>query len=115
MAKTYEQIQAQIEKLQAQAEKLREREVDGVVGKIREAVKAYNLTPEMLFGPRAAKVASKRTVSASRKQKRKGKFGPIGKLYRHPETGAEWPGRGPRPMWLREAVAAGRNPDEFLV
>ncbi|WP_102906051.1 MULTISPECIES: H-NS family nucleoid-associated regulatory protein [unclassified Variovorax] len=39
----------------------------------------------------------------------------MGKLYRHPETGAEWPGRGPRPMWLREAIAAGRNPDEFLV
>ncbi|KWT70834.1 H-NS histone family protein (plasmid) [Variovorax sp. WDL1] len=69
MAQTYEQIQAQIEKLQAQAEKLRARELDDVVSKIREAVKAYDLTPEMLFGPRAAKVASKRRVSASRKQK----------------------------------------------
>lgn len=35
--------------------------------------------------------------------------------YRNPATGDHWKGRGPRPRWLREAVAAGAELDDFLV
>lgn len=41
MAKTYEQIQQQIADLQVEAERLRRKELDGVIGRIREAIDFY--------------------------------------------------------------------------
>lgn len=35
--------------------------------------------------------------------------------YRNPATGDYWKGRGPHPRWLREALSAGRQLEEFLV
>ena len=35
--------------------------------------------------------------------------------YRNPATGDYWKGRGPRPRWLRDALSAGRQLEEFLV
>ena len=35
--------------------------------------------------------------------------------YRDPKTGDYWKGRGPHPRWLREALSAGRQLEEFLV
>jgi DNA-binding protein H-NS len=35
--------------------------------------------------------------------------------YRDPATGDYWKGRGPHPRWLREALSAGRQLEEFLV
>jgi DNA-binding protein H-NS len=33
--------------------------------------------------------------------------------YRNPATGETWGGRGPRPRWLREALDAGRQLEDF--
>ena len=35
--------------------------------------------------------------------------------YRNPATGDYWNGRGPHPRWLREALSAGRQLEDFLV
>ena len=35
--------------------------------------------------------------------------------YRDPSTGATWTGRGLKPKWLAEAVAAGKTPDDFAI
>ncbi|WP_162243762.1 H-NS family nucleoid-associated regulatory protein [Pseudorhodoferax sp. Leaf274] len=35
--------------------------------------------------------------------------------YRHPATGDSWNGRGPHPRWLRAALSAGRQLEDFLV
>lgn len=35
--------------------------------------------------------------------------------YRNPATGDYWKGRGPYPLWLREALTAGRQLEEFSV
>ena len=35
--------------------------------------------------------------------------------YRNPATGDYWKGRGPHPRWLREALSAGRQLEEFVV
>jgi len=35
--------------------------------------------------------------------------------YRDPGTGATWTGRGPQPRWMREAIRAGKSPDDFLI
>ncbi|MGF1548497.1 MAG: H-NS family nucleoid-associated regulatory protein [Thiotrichales bacterium] len=41
---------------------------------------------------------------------------PSGARYQNPENpGETWGGRGPRPKWLKLALAAGRNEQEFVV
>ena len=35
--------------------------------------------------------------------------------YRNPTTGDYWKGRGPHPRWLREALSAGRQLEDYLV
>jgi DNA-binding protein H-NS len=35
--------------------------------------------------------------------------------YRNPKTGDTWAGRGAQPVWMREAIKAGKQPDDFLI
>ena len=71
MAKTYAQIQKQIDTLKREADRLKRKEADGVIARIKEAVRAYGLTASDLgLGgassvKRAAPVA-KRGVSRDR-------------------------------------------------
>jgi DNA-binding protein H-NS len=99
MARNYAQLQQQIKKLQAEAEKLRRAEMRGVIDRIKVAIAHYGLTTEQLFGAapkvRAAKAAAGATYSDGQ--------------------GRTWGGKGKRPDWLREALAAGRGLDEFKV
>ena len=50
MAKTVDQIRAQIAKLQAQEQTLLQKEAQGVIARIKEAVAHYGITPEQIFG-----------------------------------------------------------------
>jgi DNA-binding protein H-NS len=56
MTKSYAQIVKQIESLKQEAEKVRRKEIEGVVGRIREAISVYGLTADDLgFGAAKAK------------------------------------------------------------
>jgi DNA-binding protein H-NS len=104
MALSYKQLQAQIEDLQRQADKMRTKEVDGVVARIREAIRHYGLTAEQLglrSSPNTAKIAKAKTSGRASTAK-----------YAD-EKGNVWGGRGPRPLWLREAINAGRSLEQF--
>jgi DNA-binding protein H-NS len=35
--------------------------------------------------------------------------------YRDPATGTTWTGRGVKPRWIKEALAAGRNASDFAI
>lgn len=106
MAQTYKQIQKQIEQLQRQAEALRSSEVKGVVDRIKVAIAHYGLTAEQLGLGANGKVAGpKKALKSSGKSN--ATFGD--------GNGNVWSGRGPRPHWLRDALAAGRSIDEFRV
>ncbi|MGJ7491406.1 H-NS family nucleoid-associated regulatory protein [Variovorax sp. ZT4R33] len=110
MPQTYKQIQKQIEALQLQAEKLRNQEVEGVVARIKVAIAHYGLTAEQLgFGTGAVKgkvrMASTKAASKATKSAKSAKYSD--------GQGNEWVGRGPRPHWLRDALAAGRSLEEF--
>jgi DNA-binding protein H-NS len=116
MIKTYAQIVKQIEILKQDAEKVRRKEIEGVVGRIREAIAVYNLTAEDLgFGTKP-----KRAVKAAAPGKRRaGKAAKAAKApavvkYRN-EAGGTWGGRGKRPQWLRDALAAGKTLADFAV
>ncbi|MDE1947162.1 MAG: H-NS histone family protein [Burkholderiales bacterium] len=109
MSKTYTEILQQIESLQAEAEQLRQQEKADIVGRIRVAIEHYGLTATDLgldgrarpaavskaavFAPRAAAAGVKYTDGA----------------------GHSWGGRGPRPRWLRSALAAGARLEDYLV
>ena len=110
MAKTYEQTMRQIESLKAEAEKLRRKEVDGVIGRIRDAVKFYGITAADLgLAP-----ARKSSVETKKRRKTGAAKSPTVVKYRN-EEGGTWGGRGKRPQWLRDALTAGRKLEEFKV
>ena len=104
MATTFRQIQKQIDKLQKQAAELREHEVSGVVKRMKLAIAHYGLTAEDLgLEPKAE--ASRASPTSETSAKAKSVFGD--------STGHVWSGRGPRPQWLKAALAAGRSLEEF--
>jgi DNA-binding protein H-NS len=113
MTKSYSQIVKQIESLQAEAEKLRKSEVDGVVKRIREAITHYGLTAgDLGLGTAAAK---KGGTAAKKKPGPKAKAKKEKVVKFRNEQGQTWGGLGKRPQWLRDALAAGKTLNDFLV
>jgi len=115
MTKTYIQIQKQIETLQREADKLKRKEVEDVIDKIKEAIRVYELTAADLGfegrgGARRGAVARKRGRPAAKGRSR----GPATVKFRD-ESGNTWGGRGPRPQWLRDALASGKSLQDFAV
>jgi DNA-binding protein H-NS len=35
--------------------------------------------------------------------------------YRDPKTSLTWAGRGAQPVWMRDAIKAGKKPEDFLI
>ncbi len=118
MTKTYVQIQKQIESLQREADKLKRKEVDDVIGKIKEAIAVYELTAEDLGFD--GKAAARRGPAARRgrpaaKGKTAAKARDAAVVKFRDEAGNTWGGRGPRPQWLRDALGAGKTLQDFAV
>lgn len=123
MARTLSEIQAEINRLKKEADKIRSAEIKEVVGRIRKAIAHYGLTAQELFGKAsagtgtAAKGTGKRRGTAARQAKAgaaaKAK-GPAVVRYRD-DSGRTWVGRGKRPQWLRDALAAGKKLEDFAV
>src|ERR1700754_4208774 len=104
MAQTLLQIQRQMAKLQKDAERLKKAEATGVIARIKAAIEAYGLTPQDLFGGKPAKPMASSSGAASNPKKSKSKLNQTAQFA--DGIGNEWVGRGPRPLWLREALAA---------
>jgi DNA-binding protein H-NS len=113
MTKSYTQIQKQIQNLQREAERLHQKEVQGVVGRIKEAIQAYGLTASDLgFGAAThGKPLVRRRGPAGKARPGAAKRTSAPKF--RDETGNTWGGRGPRPKWLRDALAAGKDLKDF--
>lgn len=116
MAKTFLQVQKQIEQLQKEAEQLRRKEADGVLSRIKEAIAVYGFTAaELGFGkaPTQAKVAKKRIAKTARKTPLTSAAATGAPKYKD-DQGNVWSGRGPRPGWFKAALEAGKSAEEFL-
>lgn len=101
--KSYAQIQQQIEALQRQADELRTQEVAGVIARIKEAIAHYGLAAEQLgYGgtPRKAQAKAQKAIATRTPAYSDG-------------LGNSWGGRGPRPQWLKAALAAGKSLHDF--
>jgi DNA-binding protein H-NS len=91
---TYKELLAQQKELELQLEKARQNEVDEVVGKIRDAIGVYEISPLDLYSRKELQAAL-----GSKGGKVKGE-GSVPVKYRDPESGATWSGRGRMPRWL---------------
>ena len=113
MTKTYAQLQKQIEALSREAEQLKRKEVDGVIARIKEAIAAYGLTAGDLglTGKRVPKVSPAK--KASKKPAARSNGAAVVRF--RDGAGNTWVGRGPRPQWLRDALAGGKKLEDFAV
>jgi DNA-binding protein H-NS len=104
MTHTYAQLQKQIASLETKAQELKRAEAAGVIAKIKEAIAVYGLTATDLFGSRSVKTGKGKPGSGKR----------TGIKYAD-ANGNTWVGMGKRPQWLRDALAAGKSLEDFLV
>ncbi len=116
MAQTYLQLQAQIAQLQTEAETIRKVEFAEVVSKIRVAIDAYGITVQDLFGDGATKSPAANVKSAAGASSKSRSPSINAKATKFTDgNGNTWGGRGPRPRWLREALAGGKSLSAFAV
>ena len=100
---TYLELKQKAEKMLAEAEQMRQKETDDVIASIKEQMKAYGLTPQDLgFGSASRKKAAGKPTRAPAK-------------YRGPD-GQTWSGgRGRKPLWVVEALKAGKKIEDFAI
>ena len=113
MALTYAQLQKQIEQLQRQADAIRSEEVKGVVDRIKVAIAHYGLTADQLGLGGVQSTAGKASPGPNPAAKKAPKV--KGKMRFSDKLGNAWTGMGPKPAWLREALAAGHDIGEFRI
>lgn len=114
MTKSYTQILQQIESLKAEAEAVRRQEVEGVIARIKEAIAVYGLTAEDLGLAPQPRGRSNASPAKPARAKGKASAAQEGKAVRYrDDAGNTWGGRGPRPRWLRNALAAGKTLDDL--
>jgi len=111
MASTLADINSQIKKhdeqiaqLRKQAEDLRNHERAGVIEEVRKKIAEYGLTAsDLKLGTRAGKRSAGTAAPKSAAK------------YRSP-TGETWSGgRGRKPRWITEALAAGKSLSDFEI
>jgi len=111
MAKTYADIQKEINALQKTAETLRQKEIAGVIDRIKVAIATYGLSAADLGLGATGKAAVKTKRAKVAKAPRKKTASVV--RYRD-DAGHSWTGRGRRPGWFVAALAAGKKAEELL-
>lgn len=114
MAKSLQTLLKQIEQLQRQAEALRSREKADVVARIKEAIAHYGITEGELFGGTPARAPRRRAAAKAPARKAAVKKAASAAKYTD-GAGRTWSGVGKRPNWFKDALAAGKQPEDLLV
>jgi DNA-binding protein H-NS len=113
LAKTYADYLSEIERLKEKAEDARRKEVAGVVDRIKDAIAHYGLTATDL-GLDGGTAPAARDVKKAGPKARKTKQAVAAPAAKYSDgQGNTWSGRGPKPRWFKQALAAGKSPDEL--
>jgi DNA-binding protein H-NS len=96
-------VQKRMAALQKLAEKLQKKDKAPAIKTIKALMAKHGVTMADLAD-------SKRGVSA-----KGSKRPPVAAKYQDPKSGLTWSGRGRTPVWVREAEAAGKSRDHFLI
>lgn len=114
MARTYLEVQKQIQQLQKEADALRKKEAAGVLERIKEAILIYGFTASDLGvdtgGAKAPK--GRRVKRLSTASGPKAKLGSAVPKYKD-DQGNVWGGRGPRPAWFKAALENGKTLEDL--
>lgn len=104
---TSTELLQQSDALRRQAEELKRKEIPEVVARMKEAIAYYGLTAQDLglAGAAAKRVEKASKVPPKKKEKAAARKPSVVK-YRD-EAGHTWSGFGPKPKWLKDALAAG--------
>ena len=115
MTKTYAQLAREIVALQASAQKQLAVEAKGAIAKINDLISKFSLAAsDLKFASTSASAVPRSASKKTKATKRKG--GTVSKGAKFSDgNGNQWGGRGPRPAWLRNAIAAGRTLNSFMV
>ncbi|MCW5640963.1 MAG: H-NS histone family protein [Rhodoferax sp.] len=113
MTRTLVQIRQQIENLEKEAEKVKAKEIEGVIGRIREAIDFYNLTVEDVFGKNAP--PSVRPKSVARRNVKKTDKTKSPPRFKDPASDRTWTGHGKRPGWFVQAISDGKKAEELAI
>lgn len=105
---TSKDLLKRIDALRQQAENMKRQEMPGVVARINAAIAHYGLTPKDLDFGAIADRAAKPHDATPVKVKTVAKKRPSVVKYRD-GAGNQWTGYGPRPKWLRQALADGAS------
>ncbi len=105
MTKTYQDVLNEIESLKKEADELRRKELAAVISDIKSMIEKYNLSASDLgLESKKSKIKVK-SLGADKVVK-----------YRSDSNPEDtYGGKGPRPKWLQEKVAAGRKLEDFAV
>ena len=118
MTKTLVSIQRQIDKLQKQALAIKEKEVGGVIARMKAAIDFYGLTPADLFDakPNATSKRGRKATATKKSAAGVGK-GPKAKgvIKYQDDAGNTWTGHGMRPRWFKAALESGKTAADLLV
>ena len=101
-----------IERAQARQQSLAKERAAKVRAKIDALVKAEGLRLDEVLGSRTAPAAKKARAATKKAGKPRAKVKP---KYRDPQSGLTWAGRGKRPRWFADALAAGKKEKDFLI
>lgn len=115
MAKSLQTLLKQIAQLQKQADALRSREKTDVIERIKEAIAHYDITAAELFGMAAPRAARKRAAAATGKARKPAAKKAGGAAKYTDGAGRTWSGVGKRPNWFKDAIAAGKQPEDLLI
>ena len=112
-------LNAQIAALQAQADALRDKEVAEVIAKVKDAIVHYGLTAADLGFGKAAGNVRKSPAAVGGKPAKKGRKSAVAKpsakaVKFKDDQGHTWGGVGKRPEWFKDALAAGKTPEDLL-
>lgn len=105
MPKTYSQLVRQIESLKRQAGEIRKKEIGGVIARIKAAIVFYELTSADLGFGVEGKDKAKTPIKSVAKY--------VAAVKYTDGAGNSWTGRGPKPRWLKDALAKGKRLEDL--
>lgn len=111
---TYIELKQQIEELQKEADALRAAERRGVIDRMKEAIAVYEITAQELgLGIRSPSAAGRAIAGKNASKPKSSRKSSARRAAYADGKGNTWGGRGPRPRWLRDALANGASLEQF--
>jgi DNA-binding protein H-NS len=114
MAKTYAQLAQEIDALKLKAESVRKKELSVAIAGMKAAIAYYGLSAADL-GLATLKNGGTAKPMASSLKGNVGAPPSKGAVKYRDNNGNAWSGMGPRPRWLKAALAAGQSIETFAV